>query len=711
MVELLINNVYIPVGDKLSVDKGVNGLGDLSSRGGDVSASFDVEATPEVLSAFNGVFNRRTYAQVYNNGTLQSTGYVLVSSRALRSKKISLDYFGEVSDLSALLGDSTLRELDWSDLNHNKTEANILASFNNTSGYVYPIMDYNYLKKRVGLSYNNNDLYPAIFLKTMLEKVLNSISYTLRGTLLNDYIFNRALIHYAPSDSDFETISDTYGQSRYSIYSPPNVGSGFLGIEYLQLGSEFTNNYTRVDNGGNFDFPNNRYIAPRDGLVKVWGYFRLDRDASLDVKKNGVLYSSLARIEGQANNFFFYVPVVAGDYIEVESYVNTSTYYFTYDVRIQMSAFDATGLVEVNNYVEDVSCEDVLKFILTYYCGIMSVDAVSRVVTINKINDIVNNIPNAYDWTDKIDRSKEVKLEFNAFNSDYGQTTIFTHKDADNDAFIQNYKKNLRGDLKLSNDTLARESDFYESPFTPVIFENIKGIDISRIDRYTFDEIMSFNAASTSDGYLRLNTSTGHGMSIGNYINISSSTRDYIGIQVVLDVIDETSVVVNTLYQGTDSGILFKMSEVKEIGSRIMIFDSVQPVTNFTTKTLYLNGNEVENIPFIYSNLDLPSYDNSGGQKRTFVTWAKAQYDVNGIKIDSTESNGLLDEYWVDAKTMLEQGEGLNAYFHLDSIDVKDFDYSIPIYIQDTSSYYYLSTIENYKFRKGIYLCKLIRLN
>jgi hypothetical protein len=200
-------------------------------------------------------------------------------------------------------------------------------------------------------------------------------------------------------------------------------------------------------------------------------------------------------------------------------------------------------------------------------------------------------------------------------------------------------------------------------------------------------------------------------MSIGNYINISSSTRDYIGIQVVLDVIDETSVVVNTLYQGTDSGILFKMSEVKEIGSRIMIFDSVQPVTNFTTKTLYLNGNEVENIPFVYSNLDLPSYDNSGGQKRTFVTWAKAQYDVNGIKIDSTESNGLLDEYWVDAKTMLEQGEGLNAYFHLDSIDVKDFDYSIPIYIQDTSSYYYLSTIENYKFRKGIYLCKLIRLN
>jgi hypothetical protein len=88
----------------------------------------------------------------------------------------------------------------------------------------------------------------------------------------------------------------------------------------------------------------------------------------------------------------------------------------------------------------------------------------------------------------------------------------------------------------------------------------------------------------------------------------------------------------------------------------------------------------------------------------------KSKIKIDGIEIDGTDSNGLLDEYWSDASTMLALGESYEAYLHLDSVDIKDFDYSIPIYIQDTSSYYYLSSVENYNYKKGIYLCKLIRL-
>ena len=136
MVELLINNVLIPVKGNISTDLGTNDIGSLATRTGEVSASFEIDATPTNVAAFDGVFNRRITAKVINNGTIQSTGYVLVSERSIKAKEITLDYFGEVSDLSSLLGDTTLRDLDWSDLNHVKTSSSIIDSFSNTNGYI-----------------------------------------------------------------------------------------------------------------------------------------------------------------------------------------------------------------------------------------------------------------------------------------------------------------------------------------------------------------------------------------------------------------------------------------------------------------------------------------------------------------------------------------------------------------------------------------------
>ena len=709
MVELLINNVLIPVKGNISTDLGANDLGSLATRTGEVSASFEIDATPTNMAAFDGVFNRRITAKVINNGTIQSTGYVLVSERSIKAKEITLDYFGEVSDLSSLLGDTTLRDLDWSDLNHIKTPSSVMDSFSNTEGYIYPLIDYNNVTERESLSFNANDFYPAVYLKTIVEKILNSISYTLNGSILNDYFFNRAIVQYIPSLSSANTISNTYGQVNYGFYSE-GYTSGYIATDYIDLGLEGPANLKRVDIGGNFDFPNDRYIVPRDGTVKIWGYFRIDNNKPLVVKKNGVTYASLTRILNQANFILFYVPCVEGDYIQVENFVNGITTNVVYDVRLEMSTFDNTGTVEMKDYIEDLSCGDVLNFILTYYCGIISVNPISRILTINKINDIVNNIPSAYDWTSKIDRSREIKIKYNKFNSDYGQSTVFLHKEPSEDIFIESYKENLSGILKIENNTLPKESEFYESPFSPVVYDKGKDIFLSRIYRYKLGETISYNAATTSDGRLRLNTSSAHNLSIGDFIQINTSSYSYLGIQKVIDVFNSTSVVVNETYIGADTGTFIKIDEVKEVNSRLMIYESLQDTINFTQLDVEIDGILTSQIPFVYSNLDSPSVDNSGGQKKVFATWSKVKLKIDGIEIDGTYSNGLLDEYWSDASTMLALGESYEAYLHLDSVDIKDFDYSIPIYIQDTSSYYYLSSVENYNYKKGIYLCKLIRL-
>ena len=50
-----------------------------------------------------------------------------------------------------------------------------MDSFSNTEGYIYPLIDYNNVTERESLSFNANDFYPAVYLKTIVEKILNSI--------------------------------------------------------------------------------------------------------------------------------------------------------------------------------------------------------------------------------------------------------------------------------------------------------------------------------------------------------------------------------------------------------------------------------------------------------------------------------------------------------------------------------------------------------
>ena len=86
--------------------------------------------------------------------------------------------------------------------------------------------------------------------------------------------------------SSANTISNTYGQVNYGFYSE-GYPSGYIATYYIDLGLDGPSNLKRVDIGGNFDFPNDRYIVPRDGTVKIWGYFRIDNNRPLVVKKNG----------------------------------------------------------------------------------------------------------------------------------------------------------------------------------------------------------------------------------------------------------------------------------------------------------------------------------------------------------------------------------------------------------------------------------------
>ena len=103
--------------------------------------------------------------------------------------------FGELGGLVTALGNKRLEDLDFSAYNHNYTYANITASWDNTSSlsYVYPLVDYgNYSTNKKDFQYKT--FRPALFLKEYFDKIMAGTGYTYTSTFLNTAFFKRLIV-------------------------------------------------------------------------------------------------------------------------------------------------------------------------------------------------------------------------------------------------------------------------------------------------------------------------------------------------------------------------------------------------------------------------------------------------------------------------------------------------------------------------------------
>ncbi len=114
-------------------------------------------------------------------------------------------------------------------------------------------------------------------------------------------------------------------------------------------------------------------------------------------------------------------------------------------------------------------------------------------------------------------------------------------------------------------------------------------------------------------------------------------------------------------------------------------------------------GQTIDNLPFI----DAYDIDTETKQKTSKETKAhilkKITIPSQNIHITTTTTlfflpaKYLLDNYYNRlAYDILKQCRVLEAYFLLTDLDVKEFDFSIPIYLNQTGRYYYVNKISNY---------------
>jgi len=172
------------------------------------TTNYNVNFTPE----FNP--NLKATAKVYIDGINVFDGVIqLLNINILDNTNINYEVclFGKLSNIFYNLGEDYLTNLDLSEYDHSYSRTNQVNSWATSikkngsnyvnfsggnptgEGYVYPLADYGYNN---GLTYKVNQLFPAIYAKTYIDKIFDYAGFDYTSSFFDSNFFKRLIIPY-----------------------------------------------------------------------------------------------------------------------------------------------------------------------------------------------------------------------------------------------------------------------------------------------------------------------------------------------------------------------------------------------------------------------------------------------------------------------------------------------------------------------------------
>jgi hypothetical protein len=173
------------------------------NRAGNLSNNFKVPKTrrnTEILGNLSNInsatdipYQRNTAKIIQDGIEIFPGGFAIIESTG-SEYKITV-YSGNVSFFNLIKG-ANISDLDFSDLSLDWTVSNVIASFNNTEGIIFPIVDWGegvQLLNNTTLN-NSNALIPVLFLKDVLTRISDSVGYEIKGTFPDSEQWDRLLL-------------------------------------------------------------------------------------------------------------------------------------------------------------------------------------------------------------------------------------------------------------------------------------------------------------------------------------------------------------------------------------------------------------------------------------------------------------------------------------------------------------------------------------
>jgi hypothetical protein len=484
----------------MSLNYAIFDIRDLGNREGNYSKTITIPGTKANNELFTDIF------EIDINGTfnpaLKSDVEVLIDDvsifrgtlQLLRVKTIDTNFIqydvqvvGNAPTLFSELGDQTVTALDFSDLDHAYTYANVTASWTPTlgEGYVYPLINYD---QTVTNFYQVVDFLPAIFTKEYWDRIFTLAGYTYDSAFINSTYFKSLIIPYSGSGlrlTNTDVQDRTFRASLSGFYETPDIYPANTPYNPLFLTIAFDDDSTspNFDTGGNYNTSSGRFTAQNAG------FYNINSDLSFvgRLLASGVLEDTTPTVTLQSGvqNVF----LNATDYVNLRIRVNwldvipglsrqfvVRVEYIKNGTTVLNTVLLPGGLLVVTGTGNEMKLRVAAGS--TYYNGVAT-DTISEGMTMlmnntlpppdTKLRDILMSLirmfnlyfevdpdnpknliieprdsyyltgsNNALDWTDKLDESKE--LTITPLGELDSKSFLFTYK-PDTDYYNAKYQK------------------------------------------------------------------------------------------------------------------------------------------------------------------------------------------------------------------------------------------------------------------------------
>lgn len=496
MLELYVEDKLCDLSgrEKISVDYAIAKIGQLNVRSGARSAQISLLKTnvnlanfevPDDINSASRFPYRRLKCRLFSNGIDLKIRFVTIESI---TETINIRLYDSQVNFYTQIKDVLLSEMTDCRFNHFWERLNVLFSCSNTSGYIYPIINYHSdapnavidnIDRKIDIRY----MHPALFYDEIVQLIVEYVGYSLTNRILENEIYkmNKLLLVYG-GDELLRTGGEIFYKVKAETTSPQAIQYNIFNQTYFdfhsltQSCSYWILNQTakpgqllfqdivtikgkvfwQITNNSGSPVVCNFRIATNVGSPQV------DIPMTLAVGLNTIDYDFEVHNDDSIKFIYFYFQTGGGTpsmTVESGSYIDVAEVEVTKQVEYVYNDIDPT-YVTATSIFGKLEMVDAISNYLKLFCGLIYVNEDTKAVDIFTFNDIINNISNCLDWSSKIDLSESSELSFSL--DIYGRKNTLTYKENGD----EQKPEGADGEIDIDDENLEREKSFVEVDYS-----------------------------------------------------------------------------------------------------------------------------------------------------------------------------------------------------------------------------------------------------
>ena len=415
----------------------------------------------------------------------------------------NVDFFDAIDGKLYDMGDSTTiygAAKLWQQYDHPWTIDSIYYSQEKTDGWIWPIVDYGQISTTdFTQAINVRQMRPGFFLHTAIELLCKQAGYKANGPVLQNPLYQKLIVQFANDSfdhgTDYQNTINTDGFNTSSgmdqVYLKGSPASGNL---HFNPGPNFPDgvNYTTTKNLKGtitlaFDCYMRGHPNDKNGSQVIISINLRDPNGNQNVASTTINFDPVnhQKVSGSGGSLIweetftkqklsYDADLAPGTVININYQTrNSQGTYWIFKAGASLSFVPSnqnvlyTQQVQCERIFPDVSQKDLLKDTLQRFGIICQTDTNSKTINFASLKEIVNNIPNANDWTQKVvNQGKQVNYQL----GNYSQKNWLRYKFDDSvttDIMPQYFADDF---ITINDKTLnpgTPEQDLFVSIFAP----------------------------------------------------------------------------------------------------------------------------------------------------------------------------------------------------------------------------------------------------